>query len=64
MAEGTKLNKVYLREQKQKLAMYERFLPALESRKQQFLMQLAIIRNTIEDKQSIMDMRLEEISEW
>ncbi|MBA4416543.1 MAG: hypothetical protein C0392_01335 [Syntrophus sp. (in: bacteria)] len=64
MAERIKLNKVFLREQKQKLAMYERFLPALEARKQQFLMQLAIIRRTIDDRQSIMDMWLKEIAPW
>ncbi|MBA4390632.1 MAG: hypothetical protein C0399_06825 [Syntrophus sp. (in: bacteria)] len=64
MTERIKLNKVFLREQKQKLAMYERFLPALEARKQQFLMHLAIIRKTIEDQQSIMDMRLDEITGW
>lgn len=64
MTERIKLNKVFLREQKQKLAMYERFLPALAARKQQFLMHLAIIRKIIEDQQSIMDMRLEEIAEW
>jgi V/A-type H+-transporting ATPase subunit D len=64
MTERIKLNKVFLREQKQKLAMYERFLPALEARKQQFLMHLGIIRKTIEDRQSIMDMRLNEIAGW
>lgn len=64
MAERIKLNKVFLREQKQKRAMYERFLPALEARKQQFLMQLAIIRIIIEDQQSILDMQLEDIAGW
>ncbi len=64
MAERTKLNKVFLREQKQKLAMYQRFLPALEARKQQFLMQLAAVRKTIEDKQSVMAVLLQEIAVW
>jgi V/A-type H+/Na+-transporting ATPase subunit D len=64
MTERIKLNKVCLREQKQKLAMYERFLPALEARKQQFLMQLALIRKGIEDQQAIMSQRLEEIARW
>jgi V/A-type H+-transporting ATPase subunit D len=64
MTERIKLNKVCLREQKQKLAMYERFLPALEARKQQFLMQLAIVRKIIKDQESNLNLRLEEISQW
>ncbi len=44
MAERIKLNKVSLREQKQQLGMYQRFLPALEARKQMFLLQLAEAR--------------------
>ena len=50
MPENIKLNKVSLREQKQKLGMYQRFLPALEARKQLFLLQLAQIRKQILDK--------------
>lgn len=64
MAERIKLNKVSLREQKQKLAMYERFLPALEARKQQFLMQLAIVRKEIREQEAVMNERIGEISLW
>lgn len=64
MAQRIKLNKVFLREQKQRLAMYERFLPALEARKQQFLMQLAIVRQDIQERQAAMETMLNEISEW
>ena len=64
MAERIKLNKVSLREQKQKVAMYERFLPALEARKQQFVMQLAVIRANIRDQRNLMEVMLEEIRSW
>lgn len=64
MAERIKLNRITLREQKQKLLLYERFLPALEARKQQFLMQLAIIRKEIGEQRSAMDKKLEEIALW
>ena len=64
MAERIKLNKVSLREQKQKLAMYERFLPALEARKQQFLMQLAILRKEIRGQEALMNEKIKEISLW
>ena len=64
MSERIKLNKVCLREQKQKLAMYERFLPALEARKQQFLLELAKVRNAVREQQNIMIERLEEITSW
>ncbi len=64
MAEHIRLNKVSLREQKQKLAMYERFLPALEARKQQFLMQLAIIRKEIREQEGVMNEKIREISLW
>ena len=47
MAERIKLNKISLRTQKQRLAMYQRFLPALEARKQQFMMELAAVRTQI-----------------
>jgi V/A-type H+-transporting ATPase subunit D len=64
MAERIKLNKVSLREQKQKRAMYERFLPALEARKQQFLMQLAIVRKEIREHEAVMNERIQKISLW
>lgn len=64
MAERIKLNKVFLREQKQNLALYERFLPALEARKQQFLMHLAIVRQEIQDQQSALERMVQEISSW
>jgi len=64
MAERIKLNKVSLREQKQKLAMYERFLPALEARKQQFLMQLVIVRKEIREQEAVLNERIREISLW
>lgn len=50
MPENIKLNKVSLREQKQKLGMYQRFLPALEARKQLFLLQQAQVRGAIREK--------------
>jgi V/A-type H+-transporting ATPase subunit D len=64
MAERIKLNKVALREQKQKLALYQRFLPALEARKQQFLMQLGIVRNDIRQQEVSLAALLAEISLW
>jgi len=64
MAERIRLNKVSLREQKQKMAMYERFLPALEARKQQLVMQLAVIRTNILDQREFMEAILEEIRSW
>ena len=64
MAERIKLNKVSLRLQKQKLAMYRRFLPALEARKQQFLMHLAIVRKEIVNQEERLQKILREISIW
>ncbi|OPY86235.1 MAG: V-type ATP synthase subunit D [Smithella sp. PtaU1.Bin162] len=64
MAERIKLNKVSLRLQKQKLAMYRRFLPALEARKQQFLMHLAIVRKEIADQEERLQKIRQEISIW
>jgi V/A-type H+-transporting ATPase subunit D len=64
MAERIKLNKVSLRTQKQKLAMYQRFLPALEARKQQFLMQLAIVRKQIVEQEARLKDVMQEIATW
>jgi V/A-type H+-transporting ATPase subunit D len=64
MAERIKLNKVSLRTQKQKLAMYQRFLPALEARKQQFLMQLAIVRKQIVEQEARLKDIMQEIATW
>lgn len=64
MSERIKLNKVSLREQKQKLGMYRRFLPALEARKQQFLMQLALVRKEIAAQEARLQELLREIGAW
>jgi V/A-type H+-transporting ATPase subunit D len=64
MAERIKFNKVSLREQKQKLSLYQRFLPALEARKQQFLMQLVVIRGEIRRQEEALADLLTEISRW
>jgi V/A-type H+-transporting ATPase subunit D len=64
MAERIKLNKVSLREQKQKLALYQRFLPALEARKQQFLMQLGLVRRDIRRQEEVLALLLAAISQW
>jgi V/A-type H+-transporting ATPase subunit D len=64
MAERIKLNKVSLREQKQKLALYQRFLPALEARKQQFLMQLGHVRKDIRRQEEALAALLAEIAQW
>ena len=64
MAERIRLNKVSLREQKQKMAMYERFLPALEARKQQLIMQLAVIRTNILVQRELMETMLADIRSW
>lgn len=64
MSERIKLNKVSLRAQKQKLAMYRRFLPALEARKQQFLMQLALVRRQIAEQEARMQGLVREIGVW
>lgn len=64
MAERIRLNKVSLRSQKQKLAMYQRFLPALEARKQQFLMQLSIVRKEIEVQEARLQETLQGMRSW
>lgn len=64
MAQRIKLNKVSLREQKQKMALYQRFLPALEARKQQFLMQLGVIRKDIEVEKEALFALIEDLSAW
>lgn len=64
MAERIKLNKVSLRTQKQKLALYQRFLPALEARKQQFLMHLVIVRKEIAEQEARMKDIMQEIATW
>lgn len=64
MAERIKLNKVSLREQKQKLSVYQRFLPALEARKQQFLMQLASVRKDIALREEELKSLMAEMSAW
>jgi V/A-type H+-transporting ATPase subunit D len=64
MAERIKLNKISLRTQKQKLAMYQRFLPALEARKQQLLVQLAVVRARIAEQEDRLQEIMREISAW
>ena len=64
MADRIKLNKVSLREQKQKLALYQRFLPALEARKQQFLLQLGIVRKDIRQREDLLAQLSADISLW
>ena len=64
MAQRIKLNKVSLREQKQKMALYQRFLPALEARKQQFLMQLGVIRKDIDVEEEALTALIEDLSAW
>jgi V/A-type H+/Na+-transporting ATPase subunit D len=64
MAERIKLNKVSLREQKQKLTLYQRFLPALEARKQQFLMQLGLVRRDIRRQEEALAALLAAIGQW
>jgi vacuolar-type H+-ATPase subunit D/Vma8 len=64
MAERIKLNKVSLREQKQKLALYQRFLPALEARKQQFLMQMAAVRTEMRQVEEALEARMADMALW
>jgi len=64
MAERIKLNKISLREQKQKLGMYQRFLPALEARKQQLLLHLAAAQKAIAEQKALMEEHLREVSDW
>ncbi len=64
MSERIKLNKVSLREQKQKLALYKRFLPALEARKQQFLMKMCLARDEIRRQEALLGRLVGEISLW
>lgn len=64
MAERIKLNKISLRTQKQRLAMYQRFLPALEARKQQFMMELAAVRTQIAKQETRLEEILREIRTW
>ncbi len=64
MAQRIKLNKVSLREQKQKMALYSRFLPALEARKQQFLMQLGVVRKDIDVEEEALIELKDDLSAW
>ncbi len=64
MAQRIKLNKVSLREQKQRMALYQRFLPALEARKQQFLMQLAAVRKDLREQEGALTALTADISVW
>ena len=64
MSERVKLNKVSLREQKQRLALYRRFLPALEARKQQFLLRLGWVRQTIREKDEALTALLAAMARW
>ena len=64
MAQRIKLNKVSLREQKQKMALYQRFLPALEARKQQFLMQLGIVRKDIRKQEDALAQLMADMALW
>ena len=64
MEERIKLNKVSLREQKQELSLYQQFLPALEARKQQFLMQQAIVRKDIHKQEKALSDIVDDISLW
>lgn len=64
MAERIKLNKVSLREQKQKMALYQRFLPALEARKQQFLMQLGVVRKDIRKQENALAQMIADMALW
>ena len=64
MAERIRLNKISLREQKQKMALYGRFLPALEARKQQLVIKLAVIRQNIREQREIMENMEKEMDSW
>jgi V/A-type H+-transporting ATPase subunit D len=64
MVQRIKFNKVFMREQKQKMALYQRFLPALEARKQQFLMQLSVVRKDIQQQKEALSALREDISVW
>lgn len=64
MAQQIKFNKVSLREQKQKMALYRRFLPALEARKQQFLMHLSIVREDLRQEKEALSALLADMSAW
>jgi V/A-type H+-transporting ATPase subunit D len=64
MAERIKLNKVSLREQKQQLGLYHRFLPALEARKQMFLLQLGEVRKLARAKRRQMEEALGRAGEF
>ncbi|MEE9912081.1 MAG: hypothetical protein K4571_10195 [Deltaproteobacteria bacterium] len=64
MAQRIKLNKVSLREQKQKMALYQRFLPALEARKQQFLMQLAVVRKDLREQEHALTQLMADMTLW
>ncbi|MBN1364183.1 MAG: V-type ATP synthase subunit D [Syntrophaceae bacterium] len=64
MLQRIKFNKVTLREQKQKMSLYQRFLPTLEARKQQFLMQLSIVRKEIREHDQALSRLMKDMSEW
>lgn len=46
------------------MAMYERFLPALEARKQQLVMQLALIRRNLNSQRNLLEGSLANIRIW
>ena len=64
MQERIRLNKISLREQKQRMAMYRRFLPVLEAKKQQLLMQLSLVRKEIGLQKVRMEVVMKEIGSW
>lgn len=64
MVQRIKFNKVTLREQKQKMLLYQRFLPTLEARKQQFLMQLGIVRKEIREHSQALSQLMTDMSDW
>lgn len=64
MAEKLKLNKVTLREERQKLALYGEFLPTLELRKVQLLTEIRRLDETLREKEAALAALMERSAPW
>ncbi len=64
MAEKLRLNKVTLREERQKLGLYGEFLPTLELRKLQLLTEIRRLTKTVTEKEAALQALLRASAAW
>lgn len=64
MAERLKLNKVTLREERQKLALFREFLPTLELRKLQLLIELRKLEIVVREKDEALQALIQAAQSW